>query len=378
MHDNSVVHGLLERLAPPGNGPASERIWRFSQRMASVYQEQMRQFDGDAETAKWRQLYSVNNMPPPSDTRSMADIAAMLAFYSPTNFCKFQKLLAQQLLDWESRQSRLNPYPFGASGITIVDIGAGLGIASLAAIDVLATWADILAELGYRQLGISVRVVSVEPDSKKQGPRRKMLAHLSRLLDSHSVVVDNIVDVAAPYPEPDCVRQIMEAASRGALAICCMSNFVSSPCANGDQALESFRLEPGGRLAEAPAQQHELLEWSQGTELEDNAVAYANATARLLADLPNRNRLLLASELRQRGAAARAFASLLYPGLELSLQWNRVRFYSPHGSYWHSLRSGDQPGEPDWATGFWSLAHWGAGSTGVASGTPDGLLSARI
>lgn len=157
-----------------------------------------------------------------------------------------------------------------------------------------------------------------------------------------------------------------------------MSNFMSSPCASKNQALDSFRLEPGGRLAEVSAQQHEPLEWSQGTELEDNAVEYAKATARLLADLPNHNRLLLASDLRQRGAAARAFASLLYPGLELSLQWNRVRFYSPRGSYWHSLRSGDQPGEPDWATGFWSMAHWGAGSTGVASGTPDGLVSARV
>ena len=68
----------------------------------------------------------------------------------------------------------------------------------MAVIDVLATWADILAKLGYRQLGISVRVASIEPDTKKQGRRRNMLAHLSRLLDSHSVAVDNIVDVAAP------------------------------------------------------------------------------------------------------------------------------------------------------------------------------------
>lgn len=120
------------------------------------------------------------------------------------------------------------------------------------------------------------------------------------------------------------------------------------------------------------------MEWSDGADLEENAVQYAKATVRLLADLPIRSRLLLASELRQSGAAARAFASLLYPGLELSLQWNRVRFYSPRGSYWHSLRSGDQPGEPDWATGFWSLAHWGAGSTSLASGTPDALASARI
>ena len=120
------------------------------------------------------------------------------------------------------------------------------------------------------------------------------------------------------------------------------------------------------------------MEWSQATELEENAVQYAKATAHLLAGLSTRNKLLLASELKERGAPARAFAGLLYPGLELSVHWNRVRFCSPEGSYWHSLRSGDQPAEPDWATGFWSLAYWGAGSTSLASGTPDALASARV
>jgi hypothetical protein len=138
----------------------------------------MRHFDEDAEARQWRQMYSANNMPPPSDTQNVADIAAMLAFYSPTNFCKFQKLVIQQLLEWGSRQARLNPYPLGASDITIIDIGAGLGIASLAAIDALAKWTDVLAQMGYRHLGISVRLISVEPDAKKQGPRQKMLGSL--------------------------------------------------------------------------------------------------------------------------------------------------------------------------------------------------------
>ncbi len=253
IEKHPIVHSLLERLAPTGGHGGGERIWRFTDRMATVYQGQVRQFDEDAEASQWRRLYSAKNMPPPSDTPSMAEVAAMLAFYSPSNFCKFQKLFTQQLLEWESRQARLNPYPLGVSSVTIIDIGAGLGIASLAAIDVLATWTDVLAQLGH-----------------------------------------------------------------------------------------------------------------------------AKATAQLLVDLPMRSRLPLASEPKQRGPAARAFTSLLYPGPELSLQWNRVRFYSPRGSYWHSLRRNDQSGEPDWATGFWSLAHWGAGSTTLTSGTPDALASARI
>ena len=87
----------------------------------------MRQFDEDEKARQWRQLYSADNMRPPSDTQNIADVAAMMAFYSPTNFCKFQKLLVQQLLDWESRQACLNPYPLSSPSITIVDIGAGVG-----------------------------------------------------------------------------------------------------------------------------------------------------------------------------------------------------------------------------------------------------------
>ena len=112
-------------------------------------------------------------------------------------------------IEWESRQARLNPYPFGASSITIVDIGAGLGIASLATIDVLAAWADVLAELGYRQLGISVKIISVEPDAKKQGPRQNMLGSLSSLLDRRSIAVDGVTDVVVSYPDPDCVQQVL-------------------------------------------------------------------------------------------------------------------------------------------------------------------------
>lgn len=370
-----VVHDLLERLAPPGGDASSERIWRFSERMAEVYEEQMRQFDDDVEARQWRRKYSAENMPPPSDVQDMADIAAMLAFYSPTNFCKFQKLVTQQLLQWESRQERLNPYPFGASTITLLDIGAGLGIASLAAIDVLAAWTDILAQLGHRQLGISVKVISVEPDAKKQGPRKKMLGHLSRLLDGHSIAIRDVTEVIAPYPEPDCIRQILSAASGGSLAVCCMSNFVSSPCADDCQATESFSLEPGRGLAGIAAE-YDLVEWSQVTELEENAAEYARATGQLLAHLPVRSRLLLASELKQRGSAARAFAGLVCPGLELLLQWNRVRFYRPRGSYWYSLGGGEQGKDPNWAVGFWSLAHWGAGSATLATDTPDAVASA--
>ncbi|MDO8588027.1 MAG: hypothetical protein Q7T82_13445 [Armatimonadota bacterium] len=378
MEKHPVVHSLLERLAPPGGEASSERIWRFSERMATVYQEQMRQFDEDAEARQWRQLYSAGNMPPPSDTQNMADIAAMLAFYSPTNFCKFQKLVIQQLLEWESRQAQINPYPFGAPSITLVDIGAGLGIASLAAIDVLATWSDVVSGLGYKQLGVSVKVIAVEPDANKQEPRRKMLNNMARSLDAHSINIERVTDVISPYPEPDCIRQVVDAVEGGSLAMCCMSNFLSSPSAGEDRASESFSLQPGDQPVDPSYFEAGCAEFSQSAELVENAARYAEATAQLLTDIPFRNKLLLASELKERGVAMRMFASALSPALELSVHWNRVRFYSPEGSYWHSLRSGDQVKNPDWATGFWSLAYWGVGNASQPMVAADALSLGRI
>ena len=102
------------------------------------------------------------------------------------------------------------------------------------------------------------------------------------------------------------------------------------------------------------------------------------ATAGLLTDIPFRNKLLLASELKERGAAMRTFAGMLYPALELSVHWNRVRFYSPEGSYRHSLRSSDQAKTPDWATGFWSLAYWDAGNASQPMATPGALSLGRV
>jgi len=373
MESDSVVQSLVERLAPGGVDPESERIWRFSDRMAAVYQQQMKQFDDDKEARQWRRLYSAENMPEPSDTRNKTDVAAMMAFYSPTNFCKFQKLLTQQLLDWHSRQTQINPYPFGAPSITLIDIGAGVGIASLAAIDVLATWSDVVAELGYKQLGVSVKVIAVEPDANKQEPRRKMLSNIARSLDAHSINIERVTDVLLPYPEPDCISRIMNAVEGGSLAMCCMSNFLSSPSAGGDRLSESFSLQPGDQPVAPPDFEAGCAEFSQSAELVENAARYARATAQLLTDISFRNKLVLASELKERGAAMRTFASLLYPALELSVHWNRVRFYSPESSYWHSLRSSDQAKNPDWATGFWSLAYWGAGNANQAMATSAAL-----
>lgn len=125
-----------------------------------------------------------------------------MAFYFPTHVFKFQKAAVQQLLEWHSRQTQVNPYPFGAQSITLVDIGAGVGTATLAMVDLLATWADVVAELGYKHLGISVKPIMVDPDINKREARGYMLSHLARLIDTHSIRIEPVTEVFEPYPEP--------------------------------------------------------------------------------------------------------------------------------------------------------------------------------
>lgn len=51
-----------------------------------------------------------------------------------------------------------------------------------------------------------------------------------------------------------------EAAAGGSLALCCMSNFVSSPCADERQVPESFSLHLGSQSAGTPLDEGEVLE----------------------------------------------------------------------------------------------------------------------
>ena len=124
--NDQVAQALLEQLAPCGDSTTNERVWRFSQRMTSIYQQQMEAFDNDEDARRWREFYSVRNMPPPDETRNKAEVAAQMAFYFPTHFFKFQKVATQQLLETHFSQRQVNPYPFGAPNITLIDIGAGL------------------------------------------------------------------------------------------------------------------------------------------------------------------------------------------------------------------------------------------------------------
>ncbi len=360
--DRKVPQALLDRLGPKNGNPEGGRTWRFSERMARVYQQQMDRFDDDEETRQWRRLYSVDNMLPPDDTLTMSEVAAQMAFYFPTHFFKFQKATTQQLLEWQSRQARLSPYPFGTPNITLIDIGAGVGTATLAVVDLLATWAEVCAELGYGQLRLSVRAVVVEPDTNKQSPRREMFAAMSSMLEEHAIQLERLTEILSPYPEPECIRQVFDAVASGSLAVCCVSDFLSSV-----PAYEQQRPVPVGvRDGVQSAKRGKATEGDQASILARKAVECGKASRYLLSNLPFHSRLLLASEVDEQRRTLQSFASSFLPSLELLVRRNRVKFYSPPGCYWYLLQNGDQSSNPDCAVNFWSLAHWNESSTAFA------------
>lgn len=358
---SAMLRNVVERLTPGSDDVASEPTWRFSERMAAVYELQMRRFLEDQEASQWKQLYSTENMPPPDDTDNMAQVAAQMAFYFPTHVFKFQKAAIQQLLEWHSQHGQVNPYPFGAPTITLIDIGAGVGTATLAMIDLLATWADVAAELGYKQLGISVKPIVVEPDRNKREARQHMLSHLSRLLDAHSIRSEPATEIFELYPGPECIEQIQRSVRGGSLLMCCISNFLSSVPFDGERAGVTAAVEaasdPTGTI-----EPFAYISPEQAAELADKAARCAEAANQILSRSPARSKLLLASEVDEQGRTLRSFAKSLQPYLEMLVRRNRVRFYSPVGCYWHSPQDGDKPVDPYCAVNFWSVADWVAGT----------------
>lgn len=255
----------------------------------------------------------------------------------------------------------MNPYPFGAPSITLIDIGAGVGTATLAMVDLLATWTDVVAELGYRQLGISVKPIVVEPDINKREARGHMLSHLSRLLDRSSISIEPVTEVLALYPEPECIKQIQRNVAGGSLLMCCISNFLSSVPFGGEQGKAAVKVQAASD-PDSAVEPFFGMSSQQAAMLADKAVQCAEAARRLLGNSTIRNRLLLASEVDEQGRTLRSFARSLQPHLEMLVRRNRVRFYSPPGCYWHSLQEDEKVTDPDCAVNFWSVADWIAGT----------------
>ena len=347
MERKLLAQDLLNRIAPLNDNDEGTRVLQFSKRMAKIYQNQIDSFDDDEDAKRWREFYSVRNMPPPGRTKNKADVAAQIAFYFPTHYFKFQNVVVYQMLEFISSQRGFNPYPFGATAITLIDIGAGTGAATMAILDLLATWADILAEHGYKQLGLRIKVVTVEPDRNKDSIRRELFTAMASSVDRHMIDIESSKMVGLPYPDNQCIRQIHRNSESGPMAICYMSNLMHGLTKYKPKQFVADRNDTIYNL-------EEIMQLNFSSEAVREVIQQCGVVSRdLIAGLPHRKKLFLSSEVESQGTALQEFASAIGRSIGNKVRPNRVRFINSPGSYWYTLQNPEKIVEVD----YWSLAH---------------------
>lgn len=210
-----IANELVDQLSPGG-------VLRFSDRMGEVYQQQMDAFSSDPATSGWRSRCPGLH---PGSIRDETDIAAEMALWFPTHFYKIQRVLIRDLLQ---NTSQTDGYPFGTSNITIVDIGAGVGTASLALVDTIALWQEAAMKLGYPPLKARVRVLPVESNEKKTDVRNVLFGLLEKRLRPELIHVEHLPPLEKDYVEDEqCADDIVNMLGSDYLAICVFSNILN-------------------------------------------------------------------------------------------------------------------------------------------------------
>jgi hypothetical protein len=151
----------------------------------------------DSDLTNWLRVHPGNKGPDPRSIVSAADVAAELAFYYPTHFFKFQRTLFHELA---------KPYPaspaspFGFTDLTLVDIGAGVGTATLAVVDMLAEWQVACLKLGHSPAAVHLRAISVDNNSIKERVRADLYAGMAAVIPEHLLSMHDSPSVSNRFP----------------------------------------------------------------------------------------------------------------------------------------------------------------------------------
>ena len=190
--------------------PSSGQGWNlcFSKPMADVYKEMMEQFDADASARDYRVRYRYRN-PRPDEINDSCDVAGVMWCLFPTHFFKFQAALIESA--FPNHIEDLAYSIFGCSELTILDIGAGVGTASLATIDFLHQWQQFLMEKGHAPHRMKVIVQPVENNPLKLPILREMLKKLTNCVPRYLLQVEVRDSIEKDYPDEACLTQIQNA-----------------------------------------------------------------------------------------------------------------------------------------------------------------------
>ena len=210
-----IADSLTQRLTPNG-------MLCFSDRMAEVYCHQMQAFTNDQVTADWRSRCSGLY---PGSINDELDVAAEMGKWFPTHYYKILRVLIRDFL---SQNTSLDCNPFGASDLTILDIGAGVGTASLAIVDTIALWQQIAVEHGYPPLKTTIRILPVESDDKKTSVRDSLYRLLESRLPAEMLRIEHLSPLEKAFVEDEqCVDEIVRQVGQGHLVLCVFSNILN-------------------------------------------------------------------------------------------------------------------------------------------------------
>ncbi|MEA3401908.1 MAG: RNA-directed DNA polymerase [Armatimonadota bacterium] len=304
---------------------------RFSHRMQAVYEEQLRCFERDDEARQFRERYGdyerrkVN----PERIDDLADVAAELWQLFPTHFFKAQHAFLSSCLP--SRRHALETTPLGCTTLHLLDVGAGIGTASMAVIDLLMSWQGACAEVGCAPPQMHVKVIPVEMNALKTPLLSDMLRDLEREQDTPFLRISLAEPICEEFPGEECSQAVSAALEDGGYhLLICMSNILTWVKAWHP----SLRERLGGYWRRV--KRFIGLPSGQGSWPE-----YMASTAQLLASLELDYKTVLLCETRAK--ELRGEISLLRnclaeylekPVRSMQPQRSRTHFENPSGSFW--------------------------------------------
>jgi hypothetical protein len=180
--------------------------------MASIYSELMATFDRSVDGGNYRQKYRERS-PRPSQVDSEADVAGEFWYFFPTHFFKFRNTLAQKL--FPDLPADLNCSIFGCGDLTVLDVGAGVGIASLATIDLLHEWQSFLFQSGHAPQIVNLTTQPIEINSYKIPILNRALQSAAARVSPYLLGVHLRPPITSPYPDDICLRQVESALVQG-------------------------------------------------------------------------------------------------------------------------------------------------------------------
>lgn len=204
---SDLLAGFRELVQPVGAKPPM----RFSPLIESIYRELMASFDSSPATHAYREIYK-SRSPRPDRITSAADIAAECWYLFPTHFFKFRDALAKCALP--QKTTDFGRSILGCADLDVLDVGAGVGTASLATIDFLHQWQSYLLERGHAPHVVNVTIQPIELNAAK-------IPVLTTVLNNVASKVHPLIKIRVrspiilPYPEQACLAKVEKALTDG-------------------------------------------------------------------------------------------------------------------------------------------------------------------